>query len=79
MEYLSVSSMLVAPRSGSNDQSRHMQINKAARNKESYAVAEAQNKHGNSFASREYAHLNKSIIYITSHKQKAPINMLSRR
>ena len=47
-----------------------MQINKAARNKESDTVAETQNKHGSSIASLEYAHVNKSIIYISQRINK---------
>ena len=40
------------------------------------AVAEVKHRHSNPFASLQYARVNKSIIYITMHKQKAPINVL---
>ena len=42
------------------------------------AVSEVEHRHGNSVASLQYAHVNKSITYNTMHKRKTPINMLSR-
>ena len=65
--------MPVILRPGLNDQSRHEQINKTERN-------EAKHRLGNSFASLQYMRFGKSIIqiiYITMHKQKALVNLLS--
>ena len=46
---------------------------------ESDIESEVEHRHGNSVASLQYARVNKLIISITLHKQKAPINRLSRR
>ena len=36
-------------------------------------------EHDNPMTSFECAHVEKSIIYVTMHKQKAPANILSRK
>ena len=46
--------------------------------KNSDVFSEAEHWHKNPVASLGYARINKSIIYITKHKQKAPIYQLSR-
>ena len=38
-----------------------------------------EHRHDNPVTSLEHAHVNQSIIYITTHERKAPINVLSRR
>ena len=40
--------------------------------------SKVKHRHGNPVASFECALVNKSIIYVTMHKQTAPINMLFR-
>ena len=52
-----------------HDQSRHVQINERVKKL---------HRHENPVASLEHTHINLSIIYVTTHEQKAPINMLSR-
>ena len=42
------------------------------------AFSDEEHRHKNPVASIDYALINKSIIYFTTHKRKAPINMLSR-
>ena len=67
--------MPVDLRSELNDHSRHVQINKTAKNEEaeeSDTVVEAKHRHVYSLANHQYAHVNKSIICITMHKQNAP-------
>ena len=44
---------------------------------ESDTVFKVKYRHGNSVASLQYTRVNKSIIFITMRKRKAPINMLS--
>ena len=44
---------------------------------ENDAVSEVKHRHGNSVARLQCVRVNKLIIYITMHKQKAPIYMLS--
>ena len=44
----------------------------------SYAVSEVKHRHGNSVESLQCARVDKLIIYVTMHKQKAPIYKLSR-
>ena len=56
-----------------NDQSRHMQINKTIKTgkiEDSDAFFKV--------ASPEYACVDKSIIHVTAHERRAPINKLSR-
>ena len=43
------------------------------KHEESDVVSEVKPRHGNLVASLQYAHINKLIIYITIHKQKASI------
>ena len=69
-----VSSMTVVLHPEMNDQSRHVQMNKTARNQKNLRKLHRQE---NSVASLEHAHINLAIIYVTTHEQKAPINMLS--
>ena len=57
-----------------NDQSRHVQINETVRNQKNLRKL---HRHENPVASLEHAHVNLSIIHVTTHEQKAPINMLS--
>ena len=45
---------------------------------ESDTVFKVEHRHGNSVASLQYTRVNKSIIFITMRKRKAPTNMLSR-
>ena len=44
---------------------------------ESDAVSEVKHRYDNSFVSLQYVRVNKSTMYITMHKRKAPITMLS--
>ena len=44
---------------------------------ESDAISEVEHRHGNSFTSLPFAHVNKLIIYFTMHKQKTLIYKLS--
>ena len=44
---------------------------------ESDAVFEVKHRYDNSFVSLQYVRVNKSSMYITMHKRKAPISMLS--
>ena len=55
-----------------------MQINEPVRNEKyrSEAFFLVEHRHNNPIASLDYARVNKSILYLTMHKQKAPINML---
>ena len=46
--------------------------------KETDAVSKVKHRCNNPVTSLEYACVNKSILYVTTHKRKAPINMLSR-
>ena len=66
--------MTVVLRPEMNDQSRHVQINETVRNQENLRKL---HRHENPVASLEHTHVNLSIIYVTTHEQKAPINMLS--
>ena len=56
---------------------------RSEKTKKSNTFADEMHRHGSSFASLEYALVNKSIIYLymytTMHKQKAPINIMSCR
>ena len=62
--------------------SRDMQINKRSKTKKTEKrdafSSEVEHWHNNLVASFQYPRINKRIIYITTHEQKAPINMLSR-
>ena len=46
---------------------------------ESDAFSEVEHKHGDRVTSIQHARVNRSIIYVTRHERKAPINKLSRR
>ena len=75
-QYVSFMPAVLRPRL--NDQLLHMQIDEPVRNdkieKKSDAVSE-----GNPVTNLEYARVNKSIIYVATHEQKAPINLLFRK
>ena len=55
-----------------------MQIYVTAK-KEGDAFSEVKHEHDNPMTSFECAHVEKSIIYVTMHKQKSPANILSRK
>ena len=65
---LHVSTMTVVLRPEMNDQSRHVQINETARNQRNLRKI---HRHENPVASIEHAHVNLSIIYVTTHEQKS--------
>ena len=46
---------------------------------ESDDFSEVEHKHGDRVTSIQHARVNTSIIYVTRHERKAPINKLSRR
>ena len=56
-----------------------MNINETAKETKKRRFFRGGHRHDNLVASFEYARVNKSIIYVTMHERKAPINNLSRR
>ena len=59
---------------GLNDQSLLMQLNEAIRNKKTEdgdAFSEVNHKHDNPVASHNYAHVHKSVIFVTTRSAKS--------
>ena len=57
--------------------SKYLRRQETKESEGSDAFTEVEHKHENPVVSLDYASINKSTIYVTMHKRKAPINMLS--